>query len=140
MSKQFDSLDKALDIEVIPIATEVIQKVKKEIVRPISGDDVESDYSYSRENLYKLNQDCDEVILELMEIAKDRQNARDFEVLAQLFKTKCEINDRHIDLQQKMKKLKEEEKQNTPSTVNNNALFIGTTAELQKFIKSQDKK
>jgi hypothetical protein len=140
MSKQFDSLDKALDIEVIPIATEVIQKVKKEIVRPISGDDVESDYSYSRENLYKLNQDCDEVILELMEIAKYRQNARDFEVLAQLFKTKCEINDRHIDLQQKMKKLKEEEKQNTPSTVNNNALFIGTTAELQKFIKSQDKK
>lgn len=140
MKKKFKAIDEALEIEPTEVATEIIQKAKREIKKPLDINDIDSDYIYSRENLYKMNQDCDEMIFELMEIARDRQNARDFEVLSQLFKTKCEINDRHIDLHQKMKKLKEEEKTTTSTTVTNNALFVGSTAELQKFLKEQEKK
>lgn len=138
MTNKFDPIDKALDVEPTQVATEVINRVRREISRPVDGNDIENDYKYTRENLIQLNQDCDDMIFELMEIARDRQNARDFEVLAQLFKTKCEINDRHIDLHQKMKKLSEEEKI-TQTTVTNNALFVGSTADLQKFLKEQDK-
>lgn len=139
MNNNFDPIDKALDIEPTEVASEVVHKIKQEISRPVDGNDVENDYKYSRENLYKLNQDCDEMIFELMEIARQRQNARDFEVLAQLFKTKCEINDRHLDIHHKIKKLQEEEKV-TQTNVTNNALFVGSTAELQKFLKEQEKK
>lgn len=139
MTKKFKSIDEALEIETSEIATEVVKKVKREIKRPLAIEDIDSDYIYSRENLYKMSQDCDEMIFELMEIAKERQNARDFEVLSQLLKAKCEINDRYIDLHQKMKKLKEEEKI-TSTTVTNNALFVGSTADLQKFLKEQEKK
>ena len=73
---------------------------------------------------------------EMFEIAKETQKARDFEVVGQLLKAVGDISDKLLDNQQKMKKLKEDD--GKPNITNNttNALFVGSTADLQKFLKN----
>jgi hypothetical protein len=73
---------------------------------------------------------------EMFEIAKETQKARDFEVVGQLLKTVGDISDKLLDNQQKMKKLKEEENRTNVTNNTTNALFVGSTADLQKFLKN----
>ena len=70
-----------------------------------------------------------------MEVAQEGQQPRAFEVVSQLIKNVADTTDKLVDLQQKMKNLEAEDSKG-PSTVNN-ALFVGSTAELQKLLKSQ---
>ena len=74
-----------------------------------------------------------EALDRIMEVAEDGQQPRAFEVVSQLIKNVADTTDKLIDLQLKMKDLNAEEKKG-PSTVNN-ALFVGSTAELQKLLK-----
>ena len=74
-----------------------------------------------------------EALDRIMEVAEDGQQPRAFEVVSQLIKNVADTTDKLIDLQLKMKDL-DEEKSKGPSTVNN-ALFVGSTAELQKLLK-----
>ena len=71
----------------------------------------------------------------IMEVAQEGQQPRAFEVVSQLIKNVADTTDKLVDLQQKMKNLEAEDPKG-PSTVNN-ALFVGSTAELQKLLKSQ---
>ena len=69
-----------------------------------------------------------------MEIAQDGGSPRSFEVVGQLIKIVADITDKLVDMQKKMKDM--EESSNGPKNItNNNALFVGSTAELQKLIK-----
>lgn len=98
--------------------------------------DVEEDYIKSREHYYKLfNQGVDAMEYAL-ELAKQSDNPRAFEVYGQLLKNTSEVNDRLIDLQKKMEELKAIEKKGNPTKVTN-ALFVGSTSELQKLIKNK---
>ena len=69
-----------------------------------------------------------------MEVAQEGQQPRAYEVVSQLLKNVADTTDKLIELQLKTKELNAEDKKG-PSTVNN-ALFVGSTAELQKLLKN----
>ena len=128
MSK-FNEIDEFLDIE--PIDTPKKNQIKKIDKK----DDPTLDYEYSRGNLYSLIEKGQEALDSIMEVAQEGQQPRAFEVVSQLIKNVADTTDKLVDLQQKMKDLKAEDPKG-PSTVNN-ALFVGSTAELQKLLKNQ---
>jgi lipopolysaccharide biosynthesis regulator YciM len=133
MKNDFDSINEALDVEASSISKEIIPKIKKESSKIQKGDAIDIDSEYTRGILYSLVEKGNEAIDSMLEIAQNTEKARDFEVAGQLIKNVSEVTDKLIDLQQKMKKIKEEDSKG-PKNVTN-ALFVGSTAELQKLLK-----
>jgi hypothetical protein len=135
MTKKFDKLNETFNVdgEIVPIKSEtVIEKIEK-----ISStvDDVKKDYDYTRGNLYSLIEKGQEAINGILELAQESEMPRAYEVAGQLIKNVADATDKLMDLQKKLKDI-EEEKQKGPTTVNN-ALFVGSTAELAKLLKQQ---
>ena len=126
MSDQFDSINDTLDVEVQ--AGEIVKETKKELKKISDQKDHIKDYEYTRGNLYSL-----------IEKGQEGQQPRSYEVVGQLIKSVGDVSDKLLDLQQKMRDLNKEEKTSSPTTVNN-ALFVGSTAELQKLLKDGFKK
>ena len=137
MNEQFDSINDTLDIEVQ--AGEIVKETKKELKKISGQEDHLKDYEYTRGNLYSLIEKGQEAINGILELAQEGQQPRSYEVVGQLIKSVGDVSDKLLDLQQKMKDLNKEEKSSTPTTVNN-ALFVGSTAELQKILKEGFKK
>jgi hypothetical protein len=105
-------------------------------------DHLQDDYEASRETYKTLIGKGDEAIDLMMELARDSQHPRAFEVLATLLKTQADNNDKLLDLQKKLKVLKAPAKgaqANNPNSVTNNNVFVGSTTELQRFILQQSK-
>ena len=134
MSK-FDSINESLDIEVVDQAKDVIKESKKEL-KKLEREKPDSirDYEYTRGNLYSLIEKGQEALDSILEVAQEGQQPRAYEVVSQLLKNVADTTDKLIDLQLKTKELNAEDKKG-PSTVNN-ALFVGSTAELGKLLKS----
>ena len=127
---KFDEIDDALEIvtdKSKPIELEDIKSVKYE------KDDLDRDYEYTRGHLYSLIEKGQEAIDGIMEISQESGSARAYEVTGQIIKSVADATDKLLDLQKKIKDIKEP-KDKGPSTVNN-ALFVGSTAELQKLLK-----
>ena len=97
------------------------------------SEDVENDYAYQRQNFYNLVERGNDAIEGILELAKESEHPRTYEVAGNLIKQVAEVTEKLGDLQEKMKKLKEVP-DNAPKHVTN-ALFVGSTAELQKMIK-----
>ena len=133
MSK-FDAINDSLDIEVVDEEESPITKKESKAVEKDKKDSVR-DYEYTRGNLYSLIEKGQEALDSIMEVAQEGQQPRAFEVVSQLIKNVADTTDKLVDLQQKMKNLEAEDPKG-PSTVNN-ALFVGSTAELQKLLKNQ---
>ena len=133
MSK-FDAINNSLDIEVVD-EDESLPSKKETKALEKNKDDSTRDYEYTRGNLYSLIEKGQEALDSIMEVAQEGQQPRAFEVVSQLIKNVADTTDKLIDLQQKMKNLEAEDSKG-PSTVNN-ALFVGSTAELQKLLKNQ---
>lgn len=100
-----------------------------------SADDIEADYVYQRETFYTLVEKGSTAIDGILELAKEGEHPRGYEVAGNLIKQVAEVTEKLGDLQDKMKKLKEVP-DNAPKNVTN-ALFVGSTAELQKIIKGK---
>ena len=127
---KFDEINNALDIvtdKSEPVELEDIKSVKYQ------KDDLDRDYEYTRGNLYSLIEKGQEAIDGIMEISQESGSARAYEVTGQIIKSVADATDKLLDLQKKIKDIKEP-KDKGPSTVNN-ALFVGSTAELQKLLK-----
>ena len=133
MSK-FDDLNDAFNVEseVVPEKTKEVQKVEE---AASSVQDVKKDYEYSRGNLYSIIEKGQEALNGILELAQESEMPRAYEVAGQLIKNVADATDKLIDLQKKLKDIEEEKPVRGPSTVNN-ALFVGSTAELQKLLKS----
>ena len=134
MTKQ---LDKAFNIA--PTATEVVVE-KTEAVgiqKPsrLTQDDITKDYEYTRGNLYSIIEKGQEAINGILELAQESEMPRAYEVAGQLIKSVSDATDKLMDLQKKLKDVEEETKPKGPNTVNN-ALFVGSTAELAKLLKN----
>lgn len=127
MEKQFDAIDRALDVKA-----EIVESSKKESIVRETPDDPQKDYEYSRAQLYNLIEKGQEAVSGILDLAQDSQHPRAFEVAGQLIKSVGDVTDKLLDLQKKMKDM--EKPQGGPKTVNN-ALFVGSTAELQKLLK-----
>ncbi len=127
MSKVDEKLDELLDIK-----GEIV-KIEKNLPTISSNpQDKGSDYKYSREVFYGLVERGQDAIEGILDIARESEHPRVYEVAGQLIKTVGETTEKLIDLQAKMKEL---DKDNTmPNKVNNN-LFVGSSTELQKLLK-----
>jgi len=136
MKNDFDAINESLDIEVLPISKDIVPESSKIVKSPKKGDDESDyDYDYTRGQLYSLIEKGQEAIDGILEIAQQSDSPRAFEVAGQLIKNVADTTDKLLDLQQKMKKLKEEDPSAPKSITNNNTLFVGSTAELQKLLK-----
>ena len=133
-----NNLDDAFNIT--PTEVEVDQTEVKEpvgIQKPdrLTKDDIEKDYEYTRGNLYSIIEKGQEAINGILELAQDSEMPRAYEVAGQLIKSVSDATDKLMDLQKKVKDVNEDAPQKGPNTVNN-ALFVGSTAELQKLLKN----
>ena len=97
---------------------------------------MEKDYEYQRQNFYNLVERGTDAVEGILELAKESDHPRAYEVAGNLIKQVADVTEKLGDLQEKMKKLKEVPN-NAPKSVTN-ALFVGSTAELQKMLKSDD--
>ena len=124
-------LDKELGIieKIVPTS---IPEILPNIVE-VSGDDIEDDYKYQRDSFYNLVEKGSVAIDGILELAKESEHPRTYEVAGQLIKSVAEVAEKLGDLQEKMRKLKEVPS-NAPKNVTN-ALFVGSTKELQKMLK-----
>ena len=96
---------------------------------------VERDYEYQRQNFYNLVERGTDAVEGILELAKESDHPRAYEVAGNLIKQVAEVTEKLGDLQEKMRKLKEVPS-NAPKNVTN-ALFVGSTAELQKMLKDK---
>jgi hypothetical protein len=105
-------------------------------------DDLQVDYDVSRETYKELIDKGNVAIDLMMELARDSQHPRAFEVLAGLLKTQADNTDKLADLQKKLQTLRNgpKGKSNTPEKVTNNNVFVGSTTDLQRFILAQQNK
>lgn len=133
MKNKFESIDEALEIEATSVETEVVKKKSTEILKSLPLDDCDKDFEYSRGQLYNLIEKGQEAVSDIIELAQQSESPRAYEVAFQGIKNVADMTDKLIDLQQKMKKLKEDDIK-APSTINN-TMFVGSTAELQKLLK-----
>ncbi|WLW37728.1 terminase small subunit [Synechococcus phage S-8S55] len=131
-----DSIGDALEIttsdgcdEVTPVSrdVEVVKNSREEKT------DIKRDYEYTRGQLYSLIEKGQEAIDGIMEISQETGSARAYEVTGQIIKSVADATDKLLDLQKKLRDI-EEPKEKGPNNVTN-ALFVGSTAELQKLLK-----
>ncbi len=132
MSKLEDNLNDILGVETTEVKTDdfkapTVRKEDKE------KDDIDNDYTNSRENYYELIEKGQKAIDGILDIAKEGQHPRAYEVAGQLIGQVATVTDKLQDLQKKLKDLKEVPK--NANTNIKNALFVGSTAELQKMLK-----
>ena len=132
MTKNFDEIEDSLGIAK---SEEKVEIMKPEVVPERNKDDVTKDYEYTRGNLYSIIEKGQEAINGILELAQESDQPRAYEVAGQLIKSVSDATDKLMDLQKKLKEVNAEEKEKGPSTVNN-ALFVGSTAELAKMLKS----
>ena len=129
MTDKFNKLN-----ETFGLRSEVISKEIK-LNQKLSEEDIQKDYEYTRGNLYSLIEKGQEDLNGALELAQETDSPRAYEVTGQLIKSISDATDKLLDLQKKLKEVNAEEKQKGPSTVNN-ALFVGSTAELAKMLKN----
>jgi len=138
MSKLEDSVNEILGIEK---KSEVVVKDFEQpapVPRKIdeTKDDVDNDYVHSRDNYYNLIDKGNEAIEGILDIAKEGQHPRAYEVAGQLISQVAQTVDKLQDLQKKLKDLKEVP--NKTSANIKNALFVGSTKELQQMLNRKN--
>ena len=133
MAKNFDGLNDAFNVEgeVLPPEKNDVEKIEK---LASNIDDIKKDYDYTRGNLYSIIEKGQEALNGVLELAQESEMPRAYEVAGQLIKNVADATDKLLDLQKKLKDVEAEEKVKGPSTVNN-ALFVGSTADLAKMLK-----
>tara|TARA_Y200000002_G_scaffold118149_1_gene96705 strand:- start:436 stop:873 length:438 start_codon:yes stop_codon:yes gene_type:complete len=136
MSSSYDSIDKALNTTNVEISNtpENGGAKRKDQLTNVSSD-VEKDYDYTRANLYSLIEKGQESLNGIMELAGESASPRAYEVAGQIIKSVADTTDKLMELQKKVKEV-DEEKAKGPSQVTNNAVFVGSTSDLSKMLKS----
>ena len=136
MSKVDQKLDELLDIQ-----GEIIEVEKRLPILSKSNhskrEEQNSDYKYSREVFYGLVERGQDAIEGILDIARESEHPRVYEVAGQLIKTVGETTEKLIDLQAKVKELDKDD--TMPDKVQNN-LFVGSSTELQRLLKQNAQK
>ena len=136
--KKYDSINETLNTDYNK-SVEIEVSPKPTVVKSQSDADIEKDYKYTRGQLYSIIEKGQEAINGILELAEESEMPRAYEVAGQLIKNVADATDKLMDLQKKLKDVNEEKENKGPTTVNN-SLFVGSTAELQKFLKQNDEK
>ena len=132
----FNSIDKALNTTEVEVSTTPENGcIKRKDRLKDAKDDIEKDYDYTRANLYSLIEKGQESLNGIMELAGESASPRAYEVAGQIIKSVADTTDKLMELQKKVKEV-DEEKAKGPSQVTNNAVFVGSTSDLSKMLKS----
>ena len=118
--------------------TDVVETTTSTVTLPQvrkPDEETDNDYKYQRENFYRLVERGQDAIDGILELAKESEHPRSYEVAGQLIKNVADVTEKLGELQLKMQKLKEAPS-NAPKNVTN-ALFVGSTSELQKMLKGK---
>ena len=134
----FDKIDETLNttsetVNIQPIVEE------SSAIKPSENKDVQKDYEYTRGNLYSLIEKGQEAVDGILELAQESDQPRAFEVAGQLIKHVGDVADKLIDLQKKVNDIEAPTKTREINTTNN-TMFVGSTADLAKFLKQQKDK
>ena len=130
-------IDKELGVieKIVPKVIPTKSDVSRYSTDLTGEDDIEDDYKYQRDNFYNLVEKGSAAIDGILELAKESEHPRTYEVAGNLIKQVAEVTEKLGDLQEKMRRLKEVPS-NAPKNVTN-ALFVGSTTELQKMLKDK---
>ena len=131
----YDKLDDTFNVSSSEVVVDKPASVGIQKPPRLTQDDITKDYEYTRGNLYSIIEKGQEAINGILELAQESEMPRAYEVAGQLIKSVSDATDKLMDLQKKLKDVNEEQQTKGPNTVNN-ALFVGSTAELQKLLKS----
>jgi len=119
--------------DILNISAETVSEPIKPKPPEVDRDDREKDYQYTRGELYSLIDKGQEAVNGALEVAQESGHPRAYEVAVAAMKHVADMTEKLQDLHKKMKDLDEEKK--GPSKITNNAMFVGSTAELQKMLK-----
>ena len=122
-----ENMEDLLNIDVKHVEKPNLPKVKSK------EDDQQKDYEYTRGELYSLIDQGQEAVKGALEVAQESGHPRAYEVAVAAMKHVADMTEKLQDLHKKMKDLDEEIK--GPKNITNNAMFVGSTAELQKMLK-----
>ena len=142
--KDYDKLDDVFNVsgDIVPKEVDIeIEKYEIEptpIVENKRSTDIQRDYEYARGTIYSLLEKGQEAINGALELAQETESARAYEVAGQIIKSVSDTADKLMNLHKDIKEV-ETDKAKGPTNVTNNALFIGSTAELSKLLKQQSK-
>jgi len=133
---KFEGIEDALDVE-----TDIVKEEKKEIQKveeftASTKEQLKKDYEYTRGNLYSLIEKGQEAVDGILELAQESDQPRAYEVAGQLIKHVGDVADKLVDLQKKVAEIENPKKTKEVNTTNN-TMFVGSTADLAKFLKQQ---
>lgn len=132
-----DSLSEVFDAVPMP-KTELITKDGEIITTGTAQENIEADYNTSRDNLRELLTTGQNALYSALEVAKQSEHPRAFEVVGNLMKQLADVNQQLLDIHQQKQKLDAPTKSEQAKVTNNNAIFVGSTAELNKLIKKMN--
>jgi hypothetical protein len=142
--KDYDKLDDVFNVSGDIVPKEVDIEIEKSEIEPTPivenkrSTDIQRDYEYARGTIYSLLEKGQEAINGALELAQETESARAYEVAGQIIKSVSDTADKLMNLHKDIKEV-ETDKAKGPTNVTNNALFIGSTAELSKLLKQQSK-
>jgi hypothetical protein len=132
-----ESLSKLFDLE--PMPKQEIVEAQANVVSIDTTNKIEDDYDKTRENLHDLLVKGKEALETALTVAKQSEHPRAFEVVGNLMKQLADINQQLMDIHQQKKKLEEPSKTQSNRNTTNNAIFVGSTAELSKMLTNMNK-
>lgn len=132
-----ESLSKLFDLE--PMPKQEIVEAETNVVSIETSNKIEDDYDTTRENLRELLIKGKEALETALTVAKQSEHPRAFEVVGGLMKQLADINQQLMDIHQQKKKLEEPSKTQSNKNTTNNAIFVGSTAELSKMLTNMNK-
>ena len=134
-TNKFDGIEDALDVQ-----SDIVPVDKPEVVTPVdttsTKEQLKKDYEYTRGHLYSLVEKGQEAVDGILELAQESDQPRAFEVAGQLIKHVGDVADKLVDLQKKVNEIENPKKDKQVNTTNN-TMFVGSTADLAKFLKKQ---
>jgi hypothetical protein len=138
-TKKFDGIEDALDVETAIVPTEEAPIQKADEFVTATKEQLKKDYEYTRGNLYSLIEKGQEAVDGILELAQESDQPRAYEVAGQLIKHIGDVADKLVDLQKKVAEIENPKKTKEVNTTNN-TMFVGSTADLAKFLKAQQDK
>jgi len=131
--KTDESLSQVFGMEPMPESE--VEVINKPALNVTHSEKIEDDYDHARDNLRKLLLDGQNALQTALAVAQQSEHPRAIEVVGNLMKQLADINQQLLDLHQQKKKLDDPGKEASKQVTNNNAIFVGSTTELNKMIK-----
>ena len=134
-----DKLSEVFDIEIIPEEKSLVPEIVEEPEISSGNQKIETDYDASRKNLQILLVQGEDALTNALEVAKQSEHPRAFEVVGNLIKQLADVNQQLMDLHKQKQNLDNPKGSKTEKNVTNNSIFVGSTAELNKLISTMNK-